>query len=130
MPSIPAALSYAAAYFSVIVAAAVLLRDWRSAAHRLFACGVLLLAIEEGVRGLAYGASVPDDVYLWQRRLLAVSFLIPGVWAVFSFIYARANAEEVWAKWKGILLAATILPAGIVFAVRSNLLGLYRPRLS
>jgi hypothetical protein len=45
--SFPAVLSFAAAYLSLILTAAVLLRDRRSFVHRAFAAGVFLFALEE-----------------------------------------------------------------------------------
>ena len=44
---ISALLSFAAAYFSLTLAVAVLFRDRQSNIHRMFAAGMFLLAAEE-----------------------------------------------------------------------------------
>ena len=59
--SISAVLSYAAAYLSLILTAAVLLRDRHSVVHRVFAAGVLLLALEGIYGALSYSAVLPFD---------------------------------------------------------------------
>ena len=54
---IPTVLSFAAAYFSLIMAAVVLLRDRHAFVHRVFAAGMFVFAAEEICRGLAYRAT-------------------------------------------------------------------------
>jgi len=119
---VSAVLSYAAAYFSLIVAAAVLLRDWRSTAHRLFAVGLALFMAEECLRGFIYGVVLPEDVSHWYKRLLVISALIPGVWMAFSLAYARVNSSEFLSKWKWLLITTAIAPAGFALIARSWLL--------
>src|ERR1051325_2757942 len=104
--SISAVLSYAAAYFSVIVMVSVLLSNRRSFVHLAFAAGLLLLAGEEMLRGFSYGAVLPADVIYWQKRVVAVSLFIPAVWLAFSISYARANFQSSLSRWKWTLIAA------------------------
>src|SRR5262245_1542536 len=108
--SISAVLSYAAAYFSLILTATVLLRDRHSFVHRTFATGILLFGAEELVRGISYGAILPEDVIYWQKWIIAVSALIPAVWLGFSLGYARADFQRFITKWKWALLAAGVVP--------------------
>ena len=116
--SFPAALSFAAAYFSLIMAAAVLLQNRNSLVHRLFAIGMVLFAGEEILRGLSVGA-LPADVMYWQKRVIAFSSLIPIVWFGFSLSYARVNAEGVLSRWKWLLLGGAIAPLSLVAIFRT-----------
>src|SRR5881396_2598398 len=102
---IPAVLSFVAAYFSLIMAAVVLLRDRRSFVHRVYAAGMFLFAAEEVCRGLSYWAILPEDVIHWQKRLIAISTLVPGIWLGFSITYARVNSRESLSRWKWVLAA-------------------------
>jgi putative PEP-CTERM system histidine kinase len=111
---ISAVLSYAAAYFSLIMAAAVLLRDRHSFVHRMFATGMFLFAVEELLRGFTYGAIFPEDVIYWQKSVLAVSALIPGVWLGFSLSYARVNVHSFVTKWKWALFTIAVAPVPFV----------------
>src|SRR5213080_1189122 len=103
----PAVLSFVAAYFSFIIAAALLLRDRRSYVHRLFAIGMILFAGEEILRALSYGVVLPEDVISWQKRVMAWSALIPAVWVAFSLGYGRVDSHTFVGKWKWTLLALT-----------------------
>src|SRR5262249_49330029 len=103
--SFPAVLSYAAAYFSLILTATVLLRDKGSFVHRAFAAGSFLFAAEELLRGVSYSAVLPVDIVYWQRRMMLVAALVPAVWLAFSISYARVNYQSFLTKWKWVLLA-------------------------
>src|SRR5215813_9630606 len=111
---ISAVLSYAAAYCSLIMAAAVLLRDRKSFVHRVFAAGMVLFAAEEILRGISYGAVLPRDVVYWQKRVIILSALIPGVWLAFSVGYARIASHSFLSKWKWALLAVSASPITFV----------------
>jgi putative PEP-CTERM system histidine kinase len=119
--STSAVLSYTAAYFSVIVAGAVLLRERNSLVHRIFAVGMLLLAVEEVLRGISYSAVLPLDVLYWQKRILVVSSVIPAVWLAFSLTYARVDFRAFLSKWKWILIALGIAPLLFVGIFRKSL---------
>jgi putative PEP-CTERM system histidine kinase len=119
--SIPAVLSFAAAYFSLILTATVLLRDRRSFVHRAFASGTLLFAAEEVFRGIGYGAILPEDVIYWQKRMIVVSCLIPAVWLGFSVGYARVNFQLFLSRWKWVIIAAGVVPITFVAIFRAAL---------
>jgi putative PEP-CTERM system histidine kinase len=119
--SVSAILSFAAAYFSLITIAAVLLRDRRSFVHRAFSAGMVLLAIEELLRGVAYGAVLPEDVIYWQKRCLAAASLTPAVWLAFSVSYARANSKLILSKWRWVLGPAAAVPVVILGVFRKDL---------
>ncbi len=119
--TISSLLSYAAAYFGVTVAAAVLLRDQRSFVHRIFAAGMIVLSAEEFLRGIVLGSVLPEDILYWQKRVLAISACVPAVWLAFSLSYARANSEKVLAKWKWGMIAAGVVPAAFVVIFRHSI---------
>src|SRR5262245_14676899 len=97
---LPVVVSFAAAYFSLILAAVSLLRDRSSSLRRIFVTGMLLLSLEERCRGLGYRAILPQDVIYWQKRLLGVSTLTPGIWLLFSVTYGRSSAFfQLRSKW-------------------------------
>lgn len=119
---ISSVLSYAAAYFSLIVALGVIVRDRKSLVHRIFAAGLIVLVFEEILRGLSYAAVLPAEVIYWQKRLLAVSSLIPAIWLAFSLTYARVDAARFLSRSKILLTAAALLPPLFVIAFRNALL--------
>ena len=119
--SLPPVLSFAAAYFSLIIGIAVLFRDRHSLYHRVFAAGMFLFAVEELFRGLSYGVVLPADVHYWQERVLLASALLPGAWLVFSISYARANSPVIQSRWKWGLAAICLVPAPFCAIFRSSL---------
>jgi putative PEP-CTERM system histidine kinase len=119
--STSAALSYTAAYFSLIVAIGVFLRDRQALVHRVFALGMLLFALEEALRGISYGALLPEDILYWTKRILAVSALTPAIWLIFSLTFARADAWKFLLKWKWVLGAVAGVPLALVGFFRGSL---------
>jgi len=118
---IPEVLSFAAAYFSLIVAVAVLFRDRHSHVHLMFSAGMVLFAAEEMFRGFSAGVVLPEDVLHWQERVLVVSALLPGIWLAFSVNYARANTQKVKAWWNWALLAVCVAPVPFIALFRRSL---------
>ncbi|HEY2382544.1 MAG TPA: XrtA/PEP-CTERM system histidine kinase PrsK [Terriglobia bacterium] len=112
--------SYAAAYFSLIVAVGVLLRDRDAFVHRIFAAGMCLFALEELFRGLVYSALLPDDIIYWQKRVITVSVLIPSIWLAFSLTYARVNPRKFLAQWKWPLLVSALAPIPFLAIFRKS----------
>ncbi len=119
--SIPAVISYVAAYLTFIVMLGVLLRDRSSFVHRAFTVGMLLFAAEELFRGLSYRAVLPEDAIYWQKRVAAASAFIPAVWLAFAVTYARANAQKLLRKWKWVLLAIGVAPVPFIAVFRKSL---------
>ena len=118
---VPVVVSYAAAYFSLIVGGGVLLRDRYSFVHRVFAVGMFLFAVEELFYGLAYGALLPDDIIFWQKRAIAVAAFIPSAWLAFSLTYARVNPRRFLSQWKWVLLATAVVPILFVAIFRHSI---------
>jgi hypothetical protein len=98
-----------------------LVRDRQSFVHRIFAVGLLLLAVEEALRGLSFQAILPDDVLFWHKRILGVSALVGAVWIAFSVTYARADASKFLARWKWALIGAGAIPCLFIVAFRRSL---------
>jgi putative PEP-CTERM system histidine kinase len=122
--TIPALLSYSAAYFTLITAVAVLLRDRRSFIHRIFAIGMGLFAIEELMRAFGYATRLPADVLFWQQGVMVVSSLIPWVWFAFSADYARTNrtsGRTVAAQWKSAIWWTGLVPGVLLWVFRHSL---------
>src|SRR4029434_682191 len=118
-----AVLSFAAAYLSVVLGAVVLFRDRHSLVHRIFATGMILLALEELLRGLSYRAILPEDVLSWQEFCLMVSAPLPGTWLLFSLTYARANYREFLARWKWGVLVVLAAPVVLSTVFKDSLFG-------
>ena len=109
-----AIFSFAGAYFSILVGAFVLARDRNSFVHRIFALGMILLAVEATLRGIGYRAILPEDVLFWQRLRLIVWTFLPGTWLIFSLTYSRANYGEFLQRWKWVVSAAFAAPLILV----------------
>jgi hypothetical protein len=103
----------------------MLLRDKHAPIHRVFATGMLLLAAEEVCRGMGYRAILPEDVIYWQRRVIAVSAVVPGVWLALSIGYARVNSQESLSRWKWLLGTLCVGPLMFVIASRRLLIAGY-----
>ncbi len=68
------ALFIVAAVISLSLAVLVLVRDRHSLGHRVFALGMVFLALETIFYGLSFQKALPENIIYWQRwRLLAVS---------------------------------------------------------
>ena len=119
--SMPAVISYVAAYLTFIVTIGVLLRDKHSFVHRAFTAGMLLFAAEELFRGMSYGAVLSEDTIYWQKRVAAASAFIPAVWLAFALTYARANAQKLLRKWKWVLFAIAAAPVPFIILFRKSL---------
>src|SRR5262249_41173879 len=116
-----AVLSYVATYFSLIIAAAVLLHDRRSGVHRIFATGMILCAAEELLRGFSYSALVPDQIAFWQGWVLVVAVTSQAIWLAFSVAYARVNSKVQLIKWKRELAAVAVLSVLFIIVFRGSL---------
>jgi len=114
-------LSFAAAYFSLLMVVAVLFRDRQSLHHRVFAAGMFFLAAEEMFRAFSSSAVLPEDVLFWQTRLFIASALIPGVWLVFSVSYARKTSSILHSSWKWGLAAVCLVPVLLIAVFRNSL---------
>ena len=107
-------LSYIGALFSVGLAVLVFVRDRKAFVHRIFAAGMVLLAIEAVISGISLKALFPGEVLYWHRIRLIDEAVIPGIWLLFALAYSRINYKEIIFKWRWIVLATFIIPITLV----------------
>jgi hypothetical protein len=114
-------LSYVAAACAFGIAAAVLLRNYRSFIHTVLAAGMALFGIEALFTGLAAQAPFGDDMLRLQWYRLLASSLLRGVWLAFSICFARANYREFLSRWKWTIAGLFIVPIGLTLFFREDL---------
>jgi signal transduction histidine kinase len=115
------ALSAASILVCLAVAVSVLWKDRRSLVHRVFALGLLLLAVEEALSAWAIQAIFPGDALLRQRLRWTAASLLPGIWLLFSVSFARANEADFRRKWRIPLILAFVVPPVLVLLGNGNL---------
>jgi len=113
-------ISYVAALAAAGLAGYVLARDLRSPVHRIFAAGMVLLAADALLTGIASGAPLASEYLFWQQVRTAVSALVPGTWLLFSLCYARANYRSTVARWKWGLAGFYVVPAVLAGLFRDS----------
>ena len=119
--TLPVILSFAAAYFSLILAFVVLAQQRKAFSSKAFALGMILLAAEEMVRGVSYAATAAEEVVHWERLRILLASLIPGIWLIFSLSYARSNFKNLLSRWKWTILAVFVLPLLLATIFRGSL---------
>ena len=113
-------ISYVAAVGAAGLAGYVLARDLRSPVHRIFAAGMVLLAADALLTGIASGAALSADYLFWQQVRTGVAALVPGTWLLFSLCYARANYRSIVARWKWALAGFFLIPALLAVLFRES----------
>jgi len=106
-------LPFIAAIFSVGLAVFVIWQDRRSFVHRIFAAGMVLLALEAAAIGIGLRDSAFAGMIYWQHIGLVITSLLPGVWLLFALTYARANYKEVLSRWRWVVLAVFVVPLAL-----------------
>jgi putative PEP-CTERM system histidine kinase len=96
--------------FCLALGAVVLVLRPAALAGWLFFCGMCLLAADF-LLGMATGG---DDFGARVRTAMLVKSFIPGIWLGFSLVYARGQPKEFLSRWKWALIAALLVPAGLV----------------
>jgi len=87
----------------------------------VFAAGFFVLAANSVFRGLAANSSVPVQIVFWERwRMVSLSF-VPGIWILFSLIYARGNYREFIIRWRPAIAIAFVLPILLALGFSHNL---------
>ena len=121
MLSLFRSLAMSAAACAFAIAVAVVLRNYRSFIHVVFAVGMALFGIKALLTGLAAQASFADDMLHLQWYRLLASSLLPGVWLMFSISFARANYREFLSRWKWIIAGLFIVPLSLALFFREDL---------
>ena len=112
----PNTISFIAAFFSISLAAFVLYRDRHSFVHRIFAAGMIALAVEAVFTGICVNAIMPEDIIHWLRLRNFATAVLPGIWLLFSLSFSRANYKEFLSRWKWVTSAFFLLPlATLIF---------------
>jgi putative PEP-CTERM system histidine kinase len=115
-------LPIASALCSGALALAAMVRARRSLVRWVFVAGMLVLMADSLCSWRLRGVQSPEEIIRWQQwRLVALSPLI-GLWLLFSLSYARGNARDFLVKWRLPLAGALLLPAGLVFFWRDELM--------
>ena len=117
-------LAFAAAAFSGALALAALLRKRQSVANWCFIAGIAVLAIESVAEGISIESLEPGRIAYWQTIAFVTRSFVPGLWLCFSVAYSRGNYREFLCSWRFILAAAFLLPIGISFGFRTDLVHL------
>ena len=120
-------LAFAAALFSGVLAILAPIRNRDSLASWCFFAGMATLAIESALGGLSLSVNQPEKVAYWQSLVLVAKSFSPGFWLIFSLVYSRGNYLEFVKTWKYFLVAAFVIPIGIVIAFGSELVELVPP---
>ncbi len=102
--------SFIAAGTLLLLGVAAVLLHRRSAVWYLFLAGLLLLALESALTGLAGMTLLPDRMLALQRVRLAAAAPLPVVWLLFSLVFARATPRDGLRRWRVILMLAAIVP--------------------
>ncbi len=117
------ALAFTAALFSFGLTLAVIFRKQRSVANWCFSAGMTALAIESIFGGLSVGAGEPDVGTFWQSLATVPKSFLPGIWLFFSLTYSRGNYGAVLSRWRPLLVAAFVIPVGLLALSRAGLVG-------
>lgn len=105
-----AILTFGGALFSFILGLLVFLRDRHSLVHRVFFAGMIALAVEATLTGLAYRAISLEGMIFWHRLKMIPTALLPGIWILFTLSFARRNYREVLRHWGYLVVLSFLIP--------------------
>ncbi len=75
-----------------------------------FTVGMILLAADAFLGLQVSRAAQFEDVLRLEAIRLALRCALPATWLTFSLCYSRGNAKRFLSGWKGVLIAACLLP--------------------
>ena len=120
-------LGFAAAVFSLALALACILRKRPSFAAWCFFTGMLAMGCDRAFSAMSSIGNIgAEKVASWQSLSLLAKSFVPGIWLSFSFTFSRGNYREFLARWRFPLLAAGLVPIGLSFGFRGELLHVVR----
>ena len=108
--SLATILAFANALLCGVLIFSVLRKEKRSLVHLTFIGGIVLLAAESFITGLAREADSVESMAEWQRWQLVVMALMPGTWMLFSLTYGRGNYPFFLKRWQNLLIFAFVVP--------------------
>lgn len=94
----------------------------RSLSNLTLVIGLLALAAESVFTYLISYADSPSEALFWEQWKVGGVAFIPGVWLLYSLVYARGNAREFLRRWRLMVSAAFILPVAVFVIFRENVL--------
>lgn len=102
--------AYAAALAATALAATWLAIKHRTLAHWSFGVGLLVLAADTALAGVAAGEATREAAATWQAGRTCCAALLPGVWLLYSLCYSRGNFADFLARWRWGLTLALLVP--------------------
>lgn len=117
-----AALPFAAAVLSLLVAIASMLRKQPTPATWFFFGGMTILGLDSLFTGLSLVARELPDAVRWISLGLAIKSLVPGVWLGFGLTYCSGDHRAALAGWKVPLATVALVPIGLSLGFRNELL--------
>lgn len=111
-------ISFGAGALSLGLALFVLLKDYRSFQHRVFASGMIALALEAIFTGLSLQTSFSEMLIRWQRVRLIIESFIPPIWLLFSISFAKENYKESIKRMRWPLIFSFTIP--LIFGIGLN----------
>lgn len=115
-------IPYIAAVFCGALALLVLFRDHRSFVHRIFAAGMITLALEAVLIGLSIQAQPAETVIRWQRVRLVIGGFIPPIWLLFALSFTRENYRASLERMKWLLVSCFAIPLALGMGLNKGLI--------
>jgi putative PEP-CTERM system histidine kinase len=115
------ALAFAAAAFSVGLAAAAACRKGRTLASWCFSVGMLGFALQNVFGAIGREAVVPERAVFWATLTLLTQSFLPGIWLCFSLTYSRGRARMLLARSGLLVVAAFLVPVALCVIFREQL---------
>ena len=109
-----ALLHFGAALFCAGIACFVIVRNRRSFVHRIFAFGMVVLALEALFAGFSLQGILSEDVARLQRWRWVAAAPLPGSWLLFSLSFPRGDWKPGLAQWKWAIVATFLVPLSLV----------------
>ena len=115
-------LSFIAALCCGVLAALVLFRDHRSFVHRVFAAGMIALALEAALTGVSVQAQLAETIIRWQRVRLVIGAFIPPIWLLFALSFTRENYRQSLERMKWLLVSCFAIPVVLGMGLNRGLI--------
>ena len=115
-------LPFVSAVCGGAVALGILLRAHRFIARWALGLGLAALALESACDGWSGRVGSMENLLYWQQWKFIALSILPGLWLLFSFCYARGNARDFLARWRYLIGGAFIIPPAFAIIFRQALL--------
>ncbi len=114
-------LGVSAALLAGIIALVVGFKAKASIPHWSLAVGLAILGLESFCFAMMTDELLPQTIADWESFGFCATAFLPGTWLVFSLTYGRGNYRHFLSRWRFGLWAAFLLPVGLAFGFRSQL---------